>query len=226
MSKRWALLCRLHAQSAPSICSAGAACAGYQQPFSTAARSTVGGDGDGLSGTALAALKRGEWATAWQLAKEAFNGGERTADVLYTRGGALARLGCLHDAEGYLQMALAEVLPAQPAGISILIYSAHACSQTVTRAHALQDRAHDAAKAALSVLPELHEDAEGRPQCHKMYFDPLRRPFAEYIGHLELFRTEGDPAMPRVLRFHACTQWKGAHISALCSEWRPLNRRF
>ena len=45
--------------------------------------------------------------------------------------------------------------------------------------------------AALQWLPELREEASGQLSVHKLYFDPLRRPFADYIGPVELFRTAG-----------------------------------
>ena len=60
-------------------------------------------------------------------------------------------------------------------------------------ASALQEADHAEASAALQWLPELREEASGQLSVHKMYFDPLRRPFADYIGPVELFRTAGQP---------------------------------
>ena len=55
-----------------------------------------------------------------------------------------------------------------------------------------QEPEHAEASAALRWLPELRDESHGRPSAHKMYVDSARRPFADYIGPVELFLTPGE----------------------------------
>jgi len=67
----------------------------------------------------------------------------------------------------------------------------------------VQETGHAEADAALQWLPELREEAAGQLSVHKLYFDPLRRPFADYTGPVELFRTAGECADTCVAQLHA-----------------------
>ena len=58
---------------------------------------------------AAKALSRGDWGTAWRMARRAAEAGVDSADVLTVRGIALARLGCVDDAESCLRAALGKV---------------------------------------------------------------------------------------------------------------------
>ena len=55
----------------------------------------------------------------------------------------------------------------------------------------LQEPGHVEAGATLQWLPELTDEAQGRPSARKMYFDTVRRPFADHVGPVELFLTPG-----------------------------------
>jgi len=69
--------------------------------------------------------------------------------------------------------------------------TASASASAISEIMPLQEPDHAEASAALQWLPELRAEAQGQLSVHKMYFDPLRRPFADYIGPVELFRTAG-----------------------------------
>jgi len=66
---------------------------------------------EGAAADAIAAaeaLQRGDWGTAWRHARTAAAGCAASPDILAVRGVALARLGCLDDAEACLRDALVQ----------------------------------------------------------------------------------------------------------------------
>jgi Flp pilus assembly protein TadD len=58
---------------------------------------------------AAEALGRGDWGTAPRLARRAAEAGINSPDMLAVRGIALARLGCIDDADSCLRSALDQV---------------------------------------------------------------------------------------------------------------------